>query len=378
MALRARAPALALLGLGAISCSRPSDCVPREGSEPDYAEAQFWACRPDASGDACDIDLRAVEILPDGSTTVVEHTPDPSPAIDCFYVYPTVDLRALGAGLHDDLSDHADADRTIAVQAARFSEVCRIFAPLYRQVTVGTYAVRREEIQNACFDVADGHVLAAFEHYVDNDNDGRGFVLLGHSQGAQITSRLLRERVETDPALRARLVAAAPIGWPIGVGGPTGGSFPGTPVCTSAEQTGCVIGYRTYADGQEIPAEDPDVREGATSICVHPSDVAGGGPAPLHRTYFPSNLEAASWPDTIRSQAPFVLYRDLYEAECVTEGDTTALRVHLHAAAGDTRTSPIDFTDGLQYVGTHIYDVQFTLGDLITLIGDKADAYAAR
>jgi hypothetical protein len=375
-----------LLGLGLAlasslaggGCNSLADCVPAPDSEPDYADAASWACRPDRSDDACDIDLRALEVLPDGSTQLVEHVPAAAPAIDCFYVYPTVDLR-VGAGLHDDLDDHAAPDQTIAIQFARFSAVCRPFAPYYRQVTLGTY-LARERVREACFDVAYDDVLAAFEHYLEHDNQGRGFVLIGHSQGGQVVSRLVRERVEPDAGLHARMVAALPIGWWLGVdiGGLSGGSFEQTPPCRQDDQLGCVIGYRSFAAGNEFPRENEKYAEGDYGVCVHPGDLAMGGPAPLSASYFPSDLEGASFPADAAEAAPFVLYRDLYTARCVADGAMSVLEVDTGATANDARQNPIDFDDLLisGSSGTHIYDMHFGLGDLIEQVGLKAQAYA--
>lgn len=368
--------ALALAALAPAGCNTLRDCIPAPGSDPDYADPAFWACRPDVDGDACDVDLRASEVLADGSVQVVDHQPAADPPIDCFYVYPTVDLR-LGAGLHDDLDDHENPDRTIGIQAARFSAACRVFAPYYRQVTIGTYSAR-ERVREACFDVAYEDVLAAFERYLAVDNQGRGFVLVSHSQGSQITSRLLRERIEGDPAVHARLVAALPIGWSLATdaGGLTGGSFADTPVCRSADELGCVVGYRTYAAGNEFPVENDDFREGPRSVCVHPGDPGGDGPAPLAGAYFPVDLDDATWPAGVDPAVPYVLYRDYFEAQCVTQGDLTALEVRPHD--GDPRTNPLDFSAKIVAgtLGTHIYDVQFGLGDLVDLVGVKATAYA--
>lgn len=368
--------AAALVALG---CGSPRDCVPDPKTDPDYADPAAWGCRPDVEGDACDVDLTAVEVLPDGSTQIAEHVPAADPAVDCFYVYPTVDLD-LQAGLHQDVTDSADALRTIGIQGARFGEVCRVFAPLYRQVQLGTY-LARENVRDLCFDAAYADVLAAFERYLANDNQGRGFLLIGHSQGAQITSRLLRERIEGDAGLRARLVAAFPIGWPIGTdaGGLTGGSFSSVPVCTSADEVGCAVGYRSFAEGNAFPTENDDFFEGEQGVCVHPGDVAAGGPAPLSRSYFPSDLEGNSFPSGVAGQAPFVLYRDMFEARCAAEGKGAALEVRAAGGAGDTRVNPLDFEAPLVSgaTGTHIYDVQLGLGDLIDLAGAKAAAYSA-
>lgn len=345
---------------------------------PDYSDRGNWACRPDVSGDACDGDLTAVEVLPNGSTQRVSHQPAAAPKIDCFYIYPTVDLNVL-PGLHQDIKDKSEPYKTTAIQAARLSEVCRVFAPLYRQVTIGTYLTQSED-RDLCFDVAYSDVLRAFEAYLQKDNGGRGFIIYGHSQGGQITSRLVRERIETDPVLKTRLVAALPIGWPVGTdaGQATGGSFKSVPVCKSRSDLGCVVGFRTYAAGNAFPTDVATYVEGSAEICALPPD-PGASSVTLSRSYFPSDLSSGgSFPASVASQAPFVLYRRMYQARCVTQGSRRAMEISLAKEAGDTRINPLDFSSLIlaSSTGTHILDVQFTEGDLIDLIAAKAAAYA--
>lgn len=373
-----------LLALGVLTgvcllsgCDVRRRCTPTTAS-PNYADKASWACRPDVSGDACDGNLTAVEVLPNGLTQLVSHQPAAAPKIDCFYVYPTVDLNPI-VGLHQDIQDKAAPYKTIGIQAARLSEACRVFAPLYRQVTIGTYLSSADE-RSQCFDVAYEDVRSAFEAYLQNDNGGRGFVLYGHSQGAQIVSRLLRERVETDPALRARLVAALPIGWWLGTdaAGSTGGSFKLTPLCQTKSQLGCVLGYRSYAAGNPFPDDGADYREGAIDVCTLPPDPALSSMI-LSRSFFPSDGEGSGlFPAGVASQAPYVLYRRMYKGRCVSQGGRRALEISLAAEPGDARSNPFDFRSLTlaSGSGTHVLDVQLTEGDLIDAIAAKAAAYA--
>lgn len=344
-----------------------------------YADLSLWACHPDRTDSVCNEDLTAVEVHPDGSTSIVDHSADPNPAADCFYVYPTVDLR-LTPGNHEDLTNDVAPRRTTLQQAARLTERCRVYAPLYRQATLGCYLIDRAVAQ-PYFDIAYADVLDAFEYYLAEKNDGRGFVLYGHSQGAQIVSRLVRERVEPDAGVLERMVAAHPIGWPIAtdLGGSTGGSFATVPVCAATDEVGCATSYRSYAAQNGFITDA--YREGDVGICVHPGDVPGGGPALLSRTYLPAQLTGAgSHPPGVASQAPFVLYRNLYRATCVEQDGAKALEVALASEPGDQRSSPLDFDLALFQgtTGTHLYDVHLALGDLIDLMGAEIDAYAAR
>ena len=79
--------------------------------------------------------------------------------------------------------------------------------------------------------------LAAWRDYLAHYNHGRGFVLIGHSQGAYILERLIREQIEGSPALRKRLVSAILLGGSVSVekGSDTGGTFRKLPVCRRAD-----------------------------------------------------------------------------------------------------------------------------------------------
>src|SRR5690606_40874403 len=99
----------------------------------------------------------------------------------------------------------AEEISTVRNEAARLTATCRVFAPIYRQATLSAIGGGfREDTR----EVAYGDVLDAFKEYVVNLSDGRGFVLIGHSQGAGMLSRLIAEEIDDEPLLRDRLVAA--------------------------------------------------------------------------------------------------------------------------------------------------------------------------
>lgn len=78
---------------------------------------------------------------------------------------------------------------------------------MYRQVTIpGLVAMFSCKPIPISFDLAYTDVLAAFRNYLANDNQGRGFVLVGHSQGAFHLSRLVKEEIDGKP-LASQMVA---------------------------------------------------------------------------------------------------------------------------------------------------------------------------
>jgi hypothetical protein len=88
-------------------------------------------------------------------------------------------------------------------------------------------------------------VLLAFDHFVKNVQKDRPIILAGHSQGALHLTHLLKDRV-AGKAIAKRIVAAYVVGWPVSVD--TDLPEMGLAACTSPDQTGCVLGWESYAE----------------------------------------------------------------------------------------------------------------------------------
>ncbi len=182
------------------------------------------------------------------------------PKVDCFYVYPTVsdDQRR-----NSDLSIDPE-ERSIALyQAARYSQRCRVFAPMYRQITLqalfsgpGDRGGERARLRRRA---------RAWKTYLRKYNDGRGVVLLGHSQGTIVLRQLIAQQVDDRPGVRKRLVAAYLFGGNVEVkeGKLVGGDFKHIPGCESAKQIGCAIGFSTF--NAPVPADSNFGRVGGRS-----------------------------------------------------------------------------------------------------------------
>ena len=216
-------------------------------------------CRPGQAADPCESSLTAT-VLPASGPTTVEHTSDAAdPPIDCFYVYPTVSPQpGILANLHIDPAETSVAE----AQASRFSEDCKVYAPVYPQLTLRAIT-DAGGVTLADLETAYKGVAAAWDDYLAHYNDGRGVVVIGHSQGAAMLIALLRLQVDHDAAVRSHLVSAIILGGNVTVpiGKDVGGSFENIPSCRSFRQVGCVVAYSSF--DTQPPADSLFGRPGA-------------------------------------------------------------------------------------------------------------------
>jgi hypothetical protein len=329
-----------------------------------------WLCRPGQPSDPCTSKLTATVVRANGTRRQLAASPAKKPPIDCFYIYPTVSTeQTVNANLEIQPAEKV----TAMAQASRFSQVCRVYAPMYRQVTLKGLATG---LTPAHLAVAFSGVLAAWKQYLARYNHGRGVVIIGHSQGAAMAIKLMQTAVDDVPSVRRRLVSALVMGGnvavPVGKG--VGGSFRHIPACRSTTQTGCVVAYSSFS--QTPPADTLFGKVGTgvsiltgqkpnprlQVLCVNPARPAGGT-ADLN-PYF---IGASG------VQTPWVTYPVLYAAHCMTRKGITWLQVDDIAKPGDDRpvVSP---TDGPQW-GLHVDDVNLALGNLVALVRTESQAY---
>jgi hypothetical protein len=368
------------LGMGVPSCApSPPPAVPPPASTAlAYDDATSWLCRPDLPDDACHGNLDATELRPDGTRQVVPFVAAENPDVDCFYVYPTVDVGMV-PGNHDDFHDTTPMREFAHNQAARFRSTCRLYAPLYRQVTIASYFEPEPE-RSRHFAIAFSDVLAAFRWYLAHAEPAHRIVLLGHSQGAEMVTRLLRTVFDDDPAMLRRLLVAFPLGGDVDVpeGRTVGGTFAHVPECTSAADVPCVVAYRTYRADRPAKSWDGPPPHGHTTACVNPADVADNRKSRLASAVIPTRStyrKTETMPGGDWATTPFVVLRDFYEAECVDgKAGFRYLAVQASPAPGDTRANPIDFDNVIWnfQLGLHLLDFQLAQGDLVEMVKRRA------
>ena len=353
-------------------------------------DTTVWLCKPGLADDPCTPGLDTTEVSPTGQVLGVEHVDaDPSPAADCFYVYPTVSDDPTA---NSDLSIDPE-ERSIALyQAARYSQVCRVFAPMYRQVTVTQLLKGTDTITRKMGAIAYGDVVKAWQTYLKLYNKGRGVILIGHSQGTFVLRRLIAHRIDNRAAVRKRLVSAILLGGNVLVrkGTDSRGDFRHIPGCTSATDVGCVIAFSTF-DGPvppnalfgrpsgPLPVGHADASR-FDVLCTNPAAL-GGGSAALD-SIVPS---APFAPGTLIGVAaglvgvplpsapvttPWYEARGAYTGECSSADDAHVLQVTPVGGAPHLNAVP-DATWGL-----HLVDANIALGNLVSVVQSQIEAYA--
>lgn len=338
-----------------------------------YDDGTNWLCLPGTKDELCTTELDTTIVKADGTTELEKHVVATEPAFDCFYVYPTV---SNDSGSNSDLEANMDETEVVRAQAARYTRTCRLFAPLYRQVTLG--ALNTGTITDDARMLGYRDVVAAFNRYLTEYNAGRGFVLIGHSQGSGVLRRLIADEIDDREELRKRLIAAHLLGTSVAVpeGMDVGGDFANVPVCRANDQFGCVLAYATFRKDSPPPSNS---RFGKAmtgrAVCANPAAL-GGGPGILDN-YFQSNQAAFSRGAGEPIDTPFVSFPDFLSAECVDSGEFTYLALEVLSDPSDPRVDDIDGDITADW-GLHLVDVHIAMGSLVDLATSQHAAFAAQ
>lgn len=369
---------LSLLGALALLAAAPGLAQPtsQTPAAPDYAHDSAWLCLPDRA-DVCSQPLQTTELGPSGYGAIV---PDPvakDPPLDCFYVYPTV---SNDPGLNSDLN--VSEEKAVAeVQFARFAAVCRTFAPIYRQMTLGAVAAYAAGADiTAAGELAYRDIAAAWREYLATRNHGRPFVLIGHSQGSLMLQLLIAREIESNPAIAARMRLAIIPGFDTLVpqGKLVGGTFKKTPLCSYQGEVGCVIAYSSFREKNVPPAgamfgvtDEP----GMTVGCVNPAQPGSRDWVPLESEWYdrsslpvpggPINWSAEGNPPT-----PYLETKGLVSGRCINEGGRGYLSIRTNHKPGEKWTDRVGGEVGILGMflpgwGMHLSDVEEAQGDLI-------------
>lgn len=201
---------------------------------PDYSAIKSWAAHPDISD-------------PADRTPCPEATNWQLTALtDVFFLYPTsyygrgTQSKTWNAAWDDPKVNSRTDSAAILYQASIFNGAGRVFAPRYRQAHLQAFFTKDKKSAEQALALAYSDVLAAFDYYLKNWNNGRPFIVVGHSQGCVHGMNLIRDRIEGTP-LEKQLVAAYLVGWPV-----KRDFFRSIQPCETPTETGCYCTWRTW------------------------------------------------------------------------------------------------------------------------------------
>lgn len=334
--------------------------------------ATLWLCRPDNAIDPCSANLTATRVDPKGTTSIVSAQPDTRSRFDCFYIYHTVS-RARARNAPMEIT--SDERHSAVVQASRFSQVCRVWAPVYRQATLRTMTAL--PFDAASYDAAYADVRSAWDDFVTRESDGRPFVLIGHSQGTSMLIRLIRDRIDRDAGLRARMLSAVLLG-----GNVTNKSFAHVSACSARGQTGCIIAYSSFLreppedarygiPGQGVSLQSGQTqRSGVANVCTNPAAFANG--TTVLDSFFPTETQRGNG---VNATTPWIEYTGALQAHCVRRGAAAWLLITRAANRSGRlpRFTPLPAT-----FGTHLDDPYVAFGNLIDDVRAQEEAYQYR
>ena len=240
----------------------------------DYRRADSWIARPDLPGNPA-------QWLPRGIAG------NQRARASVFFIHPTSYLsKARWNAPLDDAASQSMARMFVMSQASAFNGIGAVWAPKYRQATVGAFLSRRPDAEQA-IDLAYRDVRAAFDQFLREAPADRPIILAAHSQGSLHLARLMQERV-AGTATEKRIAAAYVIGWPLS----TVIDLPrlGLPACRKAVDSGCILAWQSFAEPAEptqlMAVYDASMgpngrsRGGTPILCVNPLTGNAGDAAP--------------------------------------------------------------------------------------------------
>ncbi|MDP1876219.1 MAG: DUF3089 domain-containing protein [Actinomycetota bacterium] len=242
-------PGAAATQVHAITAERTSVAAPQldlpDPTPPDYSDPTNWLKVP-------------------------KHPKAPRHRVDVFYLYPTSYAMATPSspviGPVTDPGMRAGAQESYDRQATAFAPYANIYAPYYRQIDTATKAQMpqaEQDLLTAGIPTTDA--IAAFDYYLRHYNDGRPFILVGHSIGSNVLANMLGGYFKKHPSVYSRMVAAYVVGFAV-----TRAFLDTHPYLTFARNstdTGVIVSWNTEAP--DFEGVNP-VLDGNIGLVINP------------------------------------------------------------------------------------------------------------
>jgi len=235
---------LAVCGLVA-NCGVSDPSVAAENvyipTPPDYSETTMWHVELNNIGEGADVFYIPSTWEYDWITT---------DGRICHYADPSITKH------HDDVEIEMKGVSDYMADGNNF------YSPHYRHITLDSWATLNEDtIRRRYNDVSFVDVRNAFDHYMNNDNNGRPFIIAGFSQGGKSVVELLKVLT---PDQRDRLVAAYILGYKVTPDDVK--TAPWIKAAQGADDTGVTICYNSVSDVKYIKP----IVSAPTVMCINP------------------------------------------------------------------------------------------------------------
>jgi hypothetical protein len=215
--------------------------------------------------------------------------------VDAFYIYGTSyidDSFKEGAPNYAPLDNQEMRQRAMGeymTNSSVFKESCNVFMPWYRQVGLkyGGEVTKKYGSIEAGFDGEPYiDIKAALDYYFEKCNNGRPFIIAGHSQGSAMVKYVLKNYFKEHPDYYKRMVAAYAIGFSV-----TKDELAANPhmkFATGESDAGVIVSYNT---------EGPkNVEQNAKNVVVLPGGISIN---PLNwkldETYAPASMNKGTY-----------------------------------------------------------------------------------
>lgn len=180
--------------------------------------------------------------------------PEITHEVDTFYLYPTsyTDESEDAKPICDIDNEKVQARARLIYenQATVYEESTNVFALFYRQSNIYQVAgMSNEELEEYQLQEQRTDVYAALDYYFENYNEGRPFIIAGHSQGSIMTKIVLGEYMQAHPEYYERMVAAYPIGYSITSDWLK--EHPYLKFAEGADDTGVIVSWNTEGIGNK-------------------------------------------------------------------------------------------------------------------------------
>lgn len=272
--------------------------------------------------------------------------------VDVFYAYPTIYFDSIPQNMDiNDTKNRQDVYGKMNSQMGLYLPYANIYTPFYRQMYRDGFNDLPADEASALLNIAYEDIANAFKYYIGNLNNGRPFILMGHSQGAGIMIDLLRKEFDND-SYKNSMIAAYTTG--VSIMPQDTIDYPWIKIAKSATDLGVVIIYNTldYQHDQSSSFQ-------SGTLCVNPILWT------TDTTYAPKSENlGAVWTDSVGNITDEI---DHF-TDCYIRSD---------GALAVTTPNPDDYydPDRQPYGAYHDYDQIFFYRNLQQNIATRIDVY---